>query len=68
MRLYNREPNKYMKQLPKIILFFILVLAVGIIVTLKTIKTSLKEDVNTDDITNKELVYLLKAEKFVEVV
>ena len=57
-----------MKQLPKIILFFILILAVGVIVTLKTIKTSLKENVNIDDITNKELVYFLKAEKFVEVV
>lgn len=57
-----------MKQLSKIVLFFILILAIGVIVTLKTIKTSLKEDVKTNDTNNKELVYLLKAEKFVEVV
>lgn len=53
-----------MKQLPKIILFFILVLAVGILVTLNTIKTTLKEDVKTN--TSKELVYLLKAEQIVK--
>jgi hypothetical protein len=55
-----------MKHLPKIILFFILVLATGIIVTLTTIKTSLKEDVKKNNSSNKELVYLLKAEQFQE--
>jgi hypothetical protein len=53
-----------MKHLPKIILFFILVLATGIIVTLKTIKTSLKEDVKKDNTS----VYLLKAEQKIKTV
>jgi uncharacterized protein YneF (UPF0154 family) len=57
-----------MKHLPKIILFFILVLVIGIVITLKTIKTSLKEDVKKDNTTNKELVYLLKAEQIQQTV